>query len=69
MKLTTNDLLTKLDLFCKNRNIKSNMDIYFAILLIGSEKLSVRAAAENLEIEESELILALNKFNIHYASI
>lgn len=69
MKINNTELLNELDLFCEDKNIESSMDVYFAMLLIGSEKISVRSAAKALEISETELTNALNKFNIHHASI
>ncbi|MCT4662198.1 MAG: hypothetical protein N4A40_10090 [Tissierellales bacterium] len=71
MKLNVlkNEMLEELKSYCESKNIKASMDVYLAMLLIGSEKLSVSHAAEILPISENELIGALNKFNIHHASI
>jgi len=63
------ELLKKLEFVCKKIGVKNNKETYMTLLLIGSESLSLDQGASVLNISKNELVLALNHFNIHYASI
>lgn len=63
------ELLEKLEFVCEKVGVKNNSETHITFLLIGSENLSLDQGASVLNISKNELVLALNHFNIHYASI
>lgn len=69
MRNLEDGLIKELEGFCQQMGVKGNIELYLAMLLVGSEKLSVPSAAKLLDLPANDLIGVLNKFSIHHSSI